>query len=271
MTRWIALPWITVCALPAIITAQETPTPPITVNVAVVSQYVYRGLTNSSGNPAVQAGVDYTNPAGFYAGAWGSNTSWITDGYAPDSSHSVEIDLYFGWRLTLAQNLNLEAGYQHYAFPGHSPPEGYAPGTTRPDTDEVHVVGGWKWVTLSYFYTLGDAFGNRDSRGSDYLGLGVAVPLSDSGATLTAHAGRQRFSGNNAALWSPSSGCTNRCLSYTDYAIGVDKQWLGVDFTLTFTTTNARPAAFDGSPVYLNRFGDNIGKSHWIFSAQKKF
>ncbi|MBS0556167.1 MAG: hypothetical protein JSR27_02005 [Proteobacteria bacterium] len=271
MSPWSAFPWIVACALPAAALAQEAPAQPVTFNVAVASQYVYRGLANSSGDPAVQAGLDYTNPAGFYLGAWGSNSSWITDGYAPDSGHSIEIDGYFGWRFTPTPDVSVEVGYQRYAFPGHSPPHGYAPGTTRPDTDEVHVTGGWKWITLSYFYTLGNAFGNRDTQGSEYLLLAAAVPLGDSGATLSAHVGRQRFSGNNPDLWAPSSACTNRCLSYTDFAIGADRQWFGIDFALTFTNTNARATAFDGSPVYRNRFGDNIGDSQWILSAKKTF
>lgn len=272
MARASVSVFLGVCAIPALTVAQTPPAAsPVSSTLTLVSDYVYRGLTNTSGDPAIQGSFDYSNPAGFYAGVWGSNSSWISDGYAPGSSHSIEIDLYTGWRFKLPKDFTLEAGYQRYAFPGRAPPHGYAAGTTRPDTDEVHLAGGWRWITLSYYDTLSDAFGNADSVGSGYLDLTLAVPLADSGFTLTTLAGRQRFRGVNAAAWAPSTQCTNRCLSYTDYFIGVGKSWYGLDFALAFTHTNARARAFDGAPVYLNRFGDNVGENHWIFSVQKSF
>ena len=42
----------------------------IAYNVGVVSEYRYRGIAQTKGDPALQGGVDYTNPNGFYAGAW---------------------------------------------------------------------------------------------------------------------------------------------------------------------------------------------------------
>lgn len=251
-------------AMPSLAVAQEGTASPIRANVALVSNYVYRGLTNSSGDPAIQGGFDFEHSSGFYAGIWGSSTG-------PDSSYEIEIDGYFGWRFTPAPDFSLEVGYQRYAFPGHSPAGGHDPGTTSPDTDEIHVAGGWKWFTLTYAYILGDAFGKRDAQGSDYLQLAAAIPLGASGVTLSAHVGRQHFRGTNAPLWPASTGCSNDCLSYTDYAVGMHKLCWGLDFGVAYTTTNARARLGDGTPVYLDGFNDNIGGDQWIVSVQKSF
>src|SRR5450759_2863878 len=50
-----------------------------TGNVGLVSQYIFRGLTQTNGDPAIQGGADYSHASGFYAGTWLSNISWFTD------------------------------------------------------------------------------------------------------------------------------------------------------------------------------------------------
>lgn len=60
-------------ALPAIAqTAEPNPVPEhsLSGNVGVVSQYVFRGLSQTNGKPAVQGGVDYTHASGLYVGTW---------------------------------------------------------------------------------------------------------------------------------------------------------------------------------------------------------
>ena len=55
-----------------------TPPPPehvFTTNAAFVSNYIFRGLTQTFGKPAVQVGFDYAHSSGAYAGLWGSNIS----------------------------------------------------------------------------------------------------------------------------------------------------------------------------------------------------
>src|SRR4051794_2617592 len=77
---------------------------PVTGNVGIFSQYVFRGLTQTNEKPALQGGFDYTHPSGFYAGLWGSNISWVSDtaqslSPSPGSvSASIELDTYLGYR-----------------------------------------------------------------------------------------------------------------------------------------------------------------------------
>src|SRR5512133_1490261 len=66
-------------------------------NVGVTSDYRFRGISQTSFDPALQAGVDFAHKSGFYLGAWGSNISWIKD-YVGASDGSLEIDLYGGYK-----------------------------------------------------------------------------------------------------------------------------------------------------------------------------
>src|SRR5437762_3247023 len=64
-----------------VLAAESAPQPEhtITGNVGLFSQYIFRGLTQTNENPALQGGFDYAHISGLYAGVWGSNISWISD------------------------------------------------------------------------------------------------------------------------------------------------------------------------------------------------
>ena len=70
-------------SLPGFAMAEDatTATPAVTANVALVSNYLYRGISQTGGKPALQGGFDYAHASGFYAGVWGSSISWLSDAY----------------------------------------------------------------------------------------------------------------------------------------------------------------------------------------------
>src|SRR4051812_31049308 len=86
-------------AIPMAVSAQTAPAAPaapasphtVTGNVAITSQYVFRGLTQTNGDPAIQGGFDYAHSSGFYAGTWLSNISWFTDQNANTRSAPVSL------------------------------------------------------------------------------------------------------------------------------------------------------------------------------------
>src|SRR5258708_7371651 len=103
-------------AVPSLAFAQATapaaatpPAPepsPFTGNVGLFSQYIFRGLTQTSGKPALQGGADYAHSSGLYVGTWLSNVSWISDtaiqsgGTAGARNSSLEWDMYGGYKNT---------------------------------------------------------------------------------------------------------------------------------------------------------------------------
>jgi hypothetical protein len=112
----------------------------LTATVGVVSQYVFRGLTQTNGKPAIQGGLDYSHSSGFYAGTWLSNISWFTDQnagirsapvslaspgaagapYAPNQSNDavLEWNFYGGYKSSFAKDWNYDIGAIHYYYPG---------------------------------------------------------------------------------------------------------------------------------------------------------
>lgn len=90
--------------------AQESP-PDFAFNVAVGSDYVFRGVSQTEEDPAVSAGVDLTSGT-FYAGAWASNVAFPGD---PDTN--AEIDFYGGVRPAFA-GFDWDFGVVGYLYTG---------------------------------------------------------------------------------------------------------------------------------------------------------
>lgn len=59
-------------ASPCVAMAEAASPHTVTANVGVTTDYVFRGITQTSHNAALQGGVDYAHSSGFYVGLWGS-------------------------------------------------------------------------------------------------------------------------------------------------------------------------------------------------------
>ena len=86
----------------------------VTGNIALTSDYVFRGISQTNESPAVQGGLDYAHSSGAYAGVWASNVDFV-DGDEAD----IEIDLYAGMTGKLG-DLGWKFGGLFYAYPGVS-------------------------------------------------------------------------------------------------------------------------------------------------------
>lgn len=82
-----------------------------TANVALTSNYIWRGMTQTSNSPAIQGGFDL-GYKGLYAGTWGSNVNFGTEA-------SLESDWYGGYKDELA-GIGYDLGYILYAYPHDS-------------------------------------------------------------------------------------------------------------------------------------------------------
>jgi uncharacterized protein (TIGR02001 family) len=229
-------------SIPGLAFAEDAPAaaaPVITSNVGVVSDYLYRGLSQTGGNPAIQGGFDYTPASGFYIGAWGSTISWLSDGYAAGTnttpgtgaqSAGLELDAYLGLRNSFATDYSYDVGYLRYNYPGH-----YATGATKADTDEIYALIGYKWLTAKYSYALSNLFGAPNTTGSNYFDLSASYALGESGFTLGAHYGIQTYQGSGATV-------SGNGLTYRDYKVSINKDLSGYVLGLTWSGTNANAA-----------------------------
>ena len=229
----------------------------LTSNVSLVSDYLYRGISQTGQKPAIQGGFDYARSSGFYAGIWGSNISWLSDAGVADNA-SVELDTYLGYRSTFADDFSYDVGYLRYNYPGT-----YAVGATKADTDEIYGLIGYKWVTLKYSHSLGDTFGMADADGTSYIDLSASYAIPDTGITVGAHVGKQTYKGTVADAWK-ALGAT---ATYTDYKVNVSKDFSGYVLGLAYSDTNAK----DGAGQFYHVLNKDLGRGTTVLSLSRSF
>jgi len=85
----------------------------ISGSVGLVSDYRFRGFSQTGEDPAVQGGITVTSDTGLYAGTWGSSLN------LPGSDLGSEIDLFAGYSTKLAEGVTIDAGLLYYLYPKH--------------------------------------------------------------------------------------------------------------------------------------------------------
>lgn len=212
-----------------------------TANVGFVSDYYFRGISQSWHKPAVQGGFDITHSSGFYAGMWGSNVSPNT---YPDAS--AEIDIYGGYNgTTPIEGLGWTVGLYGYMYPGGSwkkysfqGQSQQTPNGGRWDTAEINFGVSYSYFSAKLSYTLTDWFGaerdtgwTKSTKGTTYIEFNAAYPLPWWDLTLIGHVGQLNVNGMldttfaspvNGSLAS-TSGTNASSPDYTDYKIGLSK------------------------------------------------
>lgn len=163
----------------------------VSSTITATSNYDFRGSTQTSGDPALQASLDWSHESGAYLGAWASNVD-----FGPGTDSDIEVDVYGGYKFTTGE-VSWDLGAIYYT---------YHPGGDDVDYWEVYAGLGYKafgaklWVAGDYGNTGDDAW---------YLEGNYTVALpQDFGLAL--HAG---YSGGD--YWKPDE--------YFDYSIGVTK------------------------------------------------
>jgi uncharacterized protein (TIGR02001 family) len=221
--------------------------PALTFNVGVVSDYVFRGITQTRGLGALQAGADYAHESGLYVGTWVSNVNWVRDGgYTKDNNY--EVDLYGGYKFDL-QGIGMDVGVIRYQYPLQNGGE-IASTTRTPNTTEVYIGGTYQELLVKYNYTVSPDFigwvppdASLYSRGSNYLDLTLTHPMTEK-VNLVMHAGRQVVKNLEAA-------------SYTDWKLGVT--W-DVGFGVAGLAATGSNAKFENDD-------DPYGKAGWSGNA----
>jgi len=246
----IALVLASLFAVPAL--ADEPASPhTLTANVGVVSDYVFRGISQSQHRPALQGGVDYAHASGAYVGLWASQVSW-TD--RPDWTYQkdnrVEVDLYGGYKGTVG-DVGYDVGFIRYFYPGDFQATVAGAGNVTANTSEVYIGASWNIVSLKYNHVVsqnifgwGGTAANNKSEGSGYIDLTVTYPVDET-INVIAHVGRQNIK-NTVETGVPAS--------YTDWKLGVTKDFGFGIVGLNYTDTNAKGAVgqayrWDGKDV----------------------
>lgn len=85
----------------------------LSFNVGAVTDYRYRGISQTRLKPALQSGVDYAH-AGFYLGAWASTVQWVRDG---GGGADAEVDFFGGYKGDIRKSLGYDIGALTYRYP----------------------------------------------------------------------------------------------------------------------------------------------------------
>lgn len=229
----------------------------VTSNVSLVSDYLYRGISQTGQKPAIQGGFDYAHSSGFYAGAWGSNISWLSDA-AVATTASLELDTYAGYKGA-AGNVSYDVGFLRYNYPGT-----YITGAVKADTNEIYGAVGYSIVTAKLSYSLGDLFGVPNAKGSTYMELNASYPIADTGVTVGAHLGKQSYKGSTADALA-AAGTT---ATYTDYKLSASKDFSGYVVGLAYSSTNAKTGA---GQFYTSLQGKDLGRGTVVLSVSRSF
>jgi uncharacterized protein (TIGR02001 family) len=239
--------------LPAVASAQEAS--PLSFNLGAVSDYRYRGISQTRFEPALQFGADLSLPVGFYVGAWGSTIKWIKDS---GGDASVEIDVYAGWKKEVVSGLTLDVGVLQYVYPNAEAPV-WSAAYDDPNTTEVYGAVTFGPATVKYSHSTSNLFGNRDSKGSGYLDLSASFDVG-SGFSLAPHVGYQKVKG-----WTST-------LSYTDYSLTLSKDISGTIVSLAFVGTNTKTVTGNpNSNAYYGPAGENLGKDGFVVGIKRTF
>lgn len=238
----------TVLPSTAVMAQTKAPEPDYTLsyNVGAVSDYRFRGMAQTSFNPALQAGVDFAHKSGFYVGAWGSNVSWIKD-YAGASDGSLEIDLYGGYKGEISKDFTYDLGLITYQYPGNN-------AATNANTSELYGALTYGLVTAKYSRSAGNFIANPNSSGSAYLEVAATFDLGN-GFTLTPHVGRQTI-----------PNVVNDAGDCTDYALT-----LGRDFGNGLTATVAATGTNADKGFYTDTKGKFLGNSTLVVGLKYSF
>jgi len=195
----------------------------ISGNVALTSDYVFRGISQTDNQMAIQGGLDYAHESGLYVGTWASN---VDPDFFNGTGHDpqIELDLYFGYAGELASGVGYDLGYLRYEYPGF--------GTA--DTNEIYAKASFGDFNASINYSDELAF-LASSESAWYIAAGYDTTLPWYGIGFSAHIGYSfgdAFDVPDAFETATYFGYND---SYTDWSLGVSKSWMGVDLGLTYT------------------------------------
>lgn len=227
-----------ICIAGALAAASSNATAEVTANAGATNNYIWRGLTQTTNEAAIQGGIDWVGDSGFYAGTWVSNVQ-----YAADDIYSYEHDIYFGF--SGGDEITYDIGWLYYNYDEEA----------EFDFHEIYGTVGWHDLSVSAWVLSGteaDAAPGQDfDFGSTYyLSLDYGFELKN-GMGVGLHVGRHAGDFSEAFNGVPDD--------YTDYNVSLAVK----DFTFMVSQTdldNVGPDSLDNDGMkfvigYTMEFG----------------
>jgi len=198
-------------------------------NVALTTDYKFRGISQSDESAAIQGGFDVAHESGFYIGTWGSSVDFDSnDGY----DGSLELDVYAGFGGSFNDDWSYDVGGLYYAYPGDNGDDG--------DFFEVYGSVSWKDLTVGVNYS-DDYYAETDKATYVYADYSYGLPWE---LSLDLHVGYQMLEEDGGFLSSDED-------AYTDYSVSVSRDFAGYNIAVAYAGTD-----LDDDDVFGTDWGD---------------
>jgi uncharacterized protein (TIGR02001 family) len=248
-------------------------------SVGLVSDYRFRGVSQTDKEMGVQGGITLSHESGLYAGAWGSNLS----GWGTFGGSNTELDLFAGYKLELSDGVALDAGLTWYMYPGGADKTDFAElyaklsGTIGPVTvlggvayaPKQEALGRWYFSGASASTGIYDDAGDKEDNFYVWADISSAIP--ETPITLKGHIG---YSNGNPGL-GPNGTSVAPTGKYVDWLVGADFAVPSTPLTVgvAYVDTNITKAE---SAYLLPNFsstknGSSIASGKFVFSVTAAF
>lgn len=251
---------------------EEAPPGPVTVSgsIALVSDYRFRGVSQSDKGAAVQGGITVSHESGLYVGTWASNLS----GWGTFGGSNMELDLIAGYKKDLGDGLALDVGVTWYMYPS---------GADKTDFAEPYVklsssIGPVSMLAGVAYAPAQEALGNwsntpqsaiGDKEDNLYLWADISSGVPGTPVTLKAHLGG---SSGNPGL-GPNGTSVAPTGKYLDWLIGADAAVGPLTLGVAYVDTNISKA--DSAYIQPNfsrvKDGSSIADGRVVFSVSAAF
>jgi len=189
----------------------------ISANVTLASEYIFRGISQTKGDPAIQGGLDIVHQSGLYIGTWISNVDYET------SKASTERDYYVGYSGNLTEALAFDLGWLKYDYPGD--------GLGGSDLNYSEFYGSLSAYGFKIGINYSGDYNHDDTAVYSYIGYRRDLPY---GVGLSLRVGKYDFKDDTFF----KNGASHGEDSYYDWYVGVSKEFLSLQFGLTYTQTD---------------------------------
>ena len=262
---------VTAIAAPAFAADEATPAFKVSGSVALVSDYRFRGVSQSDKGLAIQGGLTLNHESGLYGSFWASNLA----GWGTFGGPNLELDLVGGYKYTFGSGA-IDVGVTFYQFPGGADKTSFfepyvkLSGTAGP----VSMLAGIAYAPSQV--ALGNWSNTPESRIDDkednlYLWGDFAAGIPSTPLTLKAHIG---YSDGNPGL-GPNGTSVAPTGSYWDWLLGVDfvagPVVLGVAYTDTDISTSSAEYLRLQPNFSSTKDGSTISGSRVVFSISAAF
>jgi uncharacterized protein (TIGR02001 family) len=240
-------------------------------SVAFVTDYRFRGVSQSNNSVAVQGGLTFLHESGLYAGFWSSSLA----GWGTFGGPNVELDWFGGYKFDIGPTA-LDTGFTVYTYPGGADlttfVELYAKlsGTLGP----VGLTGGLfyapKQTALGNWFATPES--EIDSKGDNlYLSGDATVGIPGVPVTAKAHIG---YSNGNPGL-GPNGTSVAPTGSYVDWLLGFDVALGPVVLSFNYVDTSINPDSAEWQALQPNFSevpnGKPISGATFVFAVSAAF